>query len=320
MVLMDQRSQRGSALIGLGHYQPENIVTNDDLARKVDTNDEWIRTRTGIRERRIASESETVVDMGTAAARMALEDARIDDVSLVVVASTTLMDRSPNTAARVSAELGFAGPAVLDVNTACSGFEYALAIADQAISAGTAEHALVIGAEKLSGVTDWTDRRTCVLTADGAGAVVLGPSPEPTISPVVWGSVPGMLEAVVIDKETQIFSQDGRSVMRWVLTEAADQAKRVLDRAGLNPADIDVFAFHQANLRLLEPLARALGVTDGQVLIRDIEESGNTSAASVPLGLSKAWHRGELPRGGRAFLFGFGGGFTFAGQVVTLPV
>ncbi len=319
MPIQQPSTQHGSRITGLGHYQPEKILTNFDIAKMVDTNDEWIQTRTGIVERHIAAEDETVADMAVAAARMALEDAGIDDVDMVVVASTTSTERSPNTAGRVSQRLGFSSPAIMDINTACSGFEYAVGIADQAIRAGSAESAVVIGSETLSKVTDWTDRRTCILTADGAGAVVLQKSEEPKVSQTLWGSVPSMADAVIIAGDPSTFTQDGRQVMRWAFTDAAKQARKVVDAAGMTIDEIDVFAFHQANLRLIEPLAKALKVTDEQVLIQDVVESGNTSAASVPLGLSKYWHRGDLPRGGMALLLGFGGGFTYAGQVVQLP-
>ncbi|WP_231580883.1 MULTISPECIES: beta-ketoacyl-ACP synthase 3 [unclassified Leucobacter] len=310
---------RGSRLLGLGHFQPERIVTNEDIAAMVETNDEWIRSRTGIRERRIIGESDSVLSMAVAAARMAMDDAGVARVDLVVLASTTSEHRSPNAAGRVVAELGLDGAAAVDINTACSGFEYALGIAEQAVRTGSADTALVIGAEALSAFTDWTDRSTCVLTADGAGAVVVGVSDEPRISPVVWGTVPGLTEAVRIDGAPQLFSQDGRKIMRWALTGAAPIAERILDTAGVSAGEIDVFALHQANLRIIEPLTDALGASAQQIVIRDIEESGNTSAASVPLGLSKAWHRGELPRGGTVLLFGFGGGFAYAGQVAELP-
>ena len=257
--------------------------------------------------------------MAVAAARMALEDAGVSDVDMVIVASTTSETRSPNGAARVSAELGFSGPAVLDINTACSGFEYAVALADQSISAGVAQTALVIGSETLSRITDWTDRATCVLTADGAGAVVLGATDNPGVSPVIWGSVPEMADAVVVEGQPPVFSQNGRTVMRWALKDSVREAERVMERAGVTIDDVDVLAFHQANLRIIEPLAKGLGATERHVVLHDVEYSGNTSAASVPLALSKAWHAGELPRGGRALLFGFGGGFTYAGQVVRLP-
>jgi 3-oxoacyl-[acyl-carrier-protein] synthase III len=310
---------RGSALLGLGHFQPANVMTNHDIEKLVDTNDEWIRTRTGIIERHIATEDDDTTSMAVAAAKMALADSGVSDVDLVIVASTTSETRSPNGAARVSAQLGFTRPAVIDINTACSGFEYAVALADQSISAGVAETALVIGSETLSRVTDWTDRATCVLTADGAGAVVLGASAEPKVSPVHWGSVPELADAVVVEGTPPVFSQNGRNVMRWALTSSVKEAKVVLAKAGVTMDDIDVLAFHQANLRIIEPLAKGLGATERHIVLHDIEVSGNTSAASVPLALSKAWHAGELPRGGRALLFGFGGGFTFAGQVVQLP-
>ncbi|WP_129358219.1 MULTISPECIES: beta-ketoacyl-ACP synthase III [Micrococcaceae] len=319
MPIAHTSAQHGSKVVGLGHFQPEKVLTNFDIAKMVDTSDEWIQSRTGIVERHIASEDESVADLAVGAARMALEDAGLHDVDLVVLASTTATDRSPNTAGRVSQRLGFTAPAIMDVNTACSGFEYAMGIADQAIRAGSAETALVIGSEKLSAVTDWTDRRTCILTADGAGAVVLQKSEEPQVSQTIWGSVPSMADAVVIHGDPEFFTQDGRQVMRWAFTDAAKQAHKVLDAAGLSLEDIDVFAFHQANLRLVEPLAKALKATDEQIVIKDVIESGNTSAASVPLGLSKYWHRGDLPRGGMALLLGFGGGFAFAGQVVRLP-
>lgn len=310
---------RGSRLVGLGHAQPEHVMTNDDIAQLVETNDEWITQRTGIRERRIAQEQDTVLSMAVDAARMALADAGRTHVDFVVVASTTTTHRSPNTAGKIVEALGLDGAGALDVNSACSGFEYAMGVADNAVRAGSAESALVIGAEALSRFTDWTDRSTCVLTADGAGAAVIEASSEPRISPTVWGTIPGMTNAVRIGGEPQLFSQDGQTVFRWAVTGSSKCAKKVLERAGVTMDDIDVLAFHQANLRIIEPLAKALGATDRHVVLRDVQVSGNTSAASVPLALSKAWHAGELPRGGRALLFGFGGGFAYAGQVAYLP-
>lgn len=316
---MKKRIWRGSALLGLGHYQPEKVLTNEDLATMVDTNDEWIRSRTGIRERRIAAETDTIVSMGVAASRMAMQDAGVDSVDLVVLATISGETLSPNHAAKIAEELGLQGPAVIDINTACSGFEYALGVADHAISLGTAQRALVVASEALTRITDWTDRSTCVLTADGAGAVVLGPSEEPRISEVVWGSVPGLGDAVVVKGQPRMFSQNGGSVMRWALRDSVKQAREVLERADMSMDDIDVLAFHQANMRIIEPLAKGLGATERHIVLRDVEVSGNTSAASVPLALSKAWHAGDLPRGGQALLFGFGGGFAYAGMVAQLP-
>lgn len=316
---MKNRVCRGSALLGLGHYQPEKVLTNQDLEKLVETSDEWIVTRTGIRERRIAEEHDDVVSMGVAAARMALEDAGVDSVDLVILTSVSADALSPNTAAKIAVELGLDGPGVIDVNTACSGFEYALALADQAISTGSSERALVIASETLTRITDWTDRSTCVLTADGAGAAVVGASEETHVSPVVWGSEPKLAEAVVVSGNPRLFSQNGAGVMRWALTSSVKIAKQILAKAEVAKEEIEVFAFHQANLRIIEPLAKGLGATEDQVVLKDVEVSGNTSAASVPLALSKAWHRGELPRGGRTLLFGFGGGFAYAGMVADLP-
>lgn len=313
---------RGSRILGFGHHQPARVLDNAELSTMVDTNDEWIVTRTGIQTRHIAGEGDTVTSMATEAGRNALADAGVDptSVDLVVVASTTHHDRAPYTAGRVAAALGMAnGPAPIDINTACSGFEYAMGIADQAIRTGSADTALVIGSEKLSGIVDWSDRSTCVLVGDGAGAALLGVAETPEIGPVSWGSVPHLERAVVVEGQPERFSQEGRSIYRWAITEAAGHARKVVEQAGLTMDDIGVFAFHQANLRIIEPLVAALG-GEAKYVVRDVVESGNTSAASVPLGLSKAWSRGELPEGVPALLFGFGGGFAHAGQVVTTPV
>jgi len=314
----------GTEIAGLGHAQPARVMDNHELEGMMDTSDEWIRQRTGIVTRHIAGEGETVVDLAIPAARMALADSGVaaQDIDLVVVATTTAAERSPNTAGRVAQALGLGGdgrgPAIMDVNTACSGFEYALGVADQAIRSGNASHAIVVGAETLSAVTDWTDRATAVLTADGAGAAVVRPSDTPRISPVVWGSEGGMTDAVRISPPSGSFYQNGREVLRWALTKAPERAREIVARAGLSLDDIQVLAAHQANLRIIEPLAEALGLAD-RIVITDVTESGNTSAASVPLGLSKWWHAGKIPADVPALLFGFGGGFTYAGMVAMTP-
>lgn len=322
MPRMDTPALRGSRILGFGHHQPARILTNDELSTMVDTNDEWITTRTGIKTRRIAGPDDTVTSMAIEAGRNAIADAGLEpsDIGLVIVASTTHRDRAPYTAGRVAAALGMAnGPAPIDINTACSGFEYAMALADQSIRVGASDTALVIGSETLSSIADWTDRSTCVLVGDGAGAAVLGASDTAEIGPVSWGSVPHLNEAVLVTKDPEYFTQQGRSIYRWAITEAAGHARAVVAAAGMTLDDIEVFAFHQANLRIIEPLVEALGGQD-KFVVRDVVESGNTSAASVPLGLSKAWSRGELPEGAATLLFGFGGGFAHAGQVVRTPV
>lgn len=312
----------GSRIVSLGHYQPSRVVTNDEIAQLVDTNDEWIRDRVGIVTRRIA-DGETVSDMATAAAAKALANSGLTaaDIDLVVVATCTSIDRSPNVACRVAAKLGINAPGAFDVNTACSGFSYALATADHAIRAGAARHAIVIGAEKLSDFTDWTDRSTCIIFADGAGAAVLSATAEDEpagIGPVVWGSVPEKSDAVRIEGWRPYIQQEGQTVFRWATTALAPLARQACERAGVAPEELAAFVPHQANTRIIDGIAKRLGATNA-IIAKDIVESGNTSAASVPLALSKLVERREIPSGAPILLFGFGGGLTYAGQVVRCP-
>ncbi|MBB5117043.1 3-oxoacyl-ACP synthase [Streptomyces eurocidicus] len=310
----------GSRVLALGHYQPARVLTNDELAAMVDTSDEWIRSRVGIRTRRVAEPDETVASMATEAAGKALANSGLaaDAIDLVLVATCTADDRSPNTAARVAAALGLAAPATMDVNVVCSGFTHALASADHAIRAGAATNALVIGVEKFTSVADWTDRTTCVLVGDGAGAAVVTASDEPGIGPVVWGSVPGMGHAVRIEGTPSRFAQEGQSVYRWATTQLPPIARRVCERAGVAPEELAAVVLHQANLRIIEPVARKLGAVNA-IVATDVTESGNTSAASIPLALSKLVARGEIPHGAPVLLFGFGGNLSYAGQVIRCP-
>lgn len=313
-------SAPGSRAIAVGHHQPARIVDNVELSRTVETTDDWIRTRTGIVTRHIADE-ETVPDLATAAARHALAAGGIDpdSIDLVMVASTTSEHRSPNVAGLLAVEVGAGSAAVVDVNVACSGFVHALALADMSIRSGAAGRALVVGAERFSAFTDPTDRSTCVLTADGAGAMVLEASATPGVGPVAWGSDPDMVQAVRISPPTHLFAQDGRAVYRWALTHGATHARRALELADVDVADIEVLVTHQANLRIIEPMAVQLGLDPDAVVVTDVIDSGNTSAASIPLGLSRWWHDGRVPGDALALLFGFGGGFGFASTVITTP-
>jgi 3-oxoacyl-[acyl-carrier-protein] synthase-3 len=312
----------GSRILSMGHYQPARVLTNDDLAAMVDTNDQWIRDRVGIVTRRIA-DTESVADMATAAAGKALAGSGLEaaDIDLVVVATCSAVDRSPNIACRVAAKLGIGAPAAYDVNTACSGFSYAMATADHAVRAGAARNAIVIGAEKLSDFTDWTDRSTCILFGDAAGAAVItgvGAGETPGIGPVLWGSVPERSDAVRIEGWRPYIQQEGQQVFRWATTALAPLALEAISRAGFEPADIKAFISHQANLRIIEGIAKRLKLPDA-IVAKDVVESGNTSAASVPLALSKLIERHEIPSGAPVLLFGFGGGLTYAGQVVRCP-
>ncbi|AYC37421.1 beta-ketoacyl-ACP synthase III [Streptomyces griseorubiginosus] len=310
----------GSRIAAVGHYQPAKVLTNEDLAALVDTSDEWIRSRVGIRTRHIAGPDEPVDELAAHAAAKALAAAGLApaDIDLVLVATSTAVDRSPNMAARVASRLGIPSPAAMDVNVVCAGFTHALATADHTVRAGAATRALVIGADKMSAVTDWSDRTTCVLVGDGAGAAVVEGADVPGISPVLWGSVPEMGHAVRIEGEPARFAQEGQSVYRWATTKLPALARQACERAGLTPSDLAAVVLHQANLRIIEPLAEKIGAVNA-VVARDVTESGNTSAASIPMAFSKLVEQGEISSGDPVLLFGFGGNLSYAGQVVRCP-
>ncbi len=321
----------GTRIVSLGHYQPARVMTNAELEAIVETSDEWIRSRVGIETRRIAGPDETVDEMAAQAAEKALAASgfEADEIDLVIVATCTGLDRSPTMSARVAARLGLSGPALLDINVVCAGFTHALAVADHTIRAGSATKALVIGADKMSDVTDWQDRTVCVLVGDGAGAAVVAASDEAQIGPVHWGSMPQMSHAVRIEvgrsadgtpdaSSTPVFAQDGQSVYRWATTQLPKIARRACEAGGLAPEDLAAVVFHQANLRIIEPMAARLGAVNA-VIARDVVESGNTSAASIPLALSKLVERGEIASGAPVLLFGFGGNLSYAGQVIRCP-
>ncbi|MEU8618433.1 beta-ketoacyl-ACP synthase III [Streptomyces sp. NPDC048623] len=312
----------GTRIAALGHYQPAKVLTNDDLAALVDTSDDWITSRVGIRTRHVAGPEEPVDELAAHAAGKALAAAGLGpgDIDLVLVATSTAIDRSPNTAARVAARLGMGSPATMDLNVVCAGFTHALATADHTVRAGAARRALVIGADKMTDIVDWTDRSTCVLVGDGAGAAIVEATETDTgaIGPVLWGSVPEMGHAVRIEGTPPRFAQEGQSVYRWATQQLPALARQACERAGVRPEELTGVVLHQANLRIVEPLAAKIGAVNA-VVARDVVDSGNTSAASVPLALAKLVERGELPSGGPVLLFGFGGNLSYAGQVVRVP-
>ncbi|WP_018685993.1 beta-ketoacyl-ACP synthase III [Actinokineospora enzanensis] len=314
----------GSRIAALGHHQPASVRTNADLEAMVDTNDAWIRQRTGIATRRIAGADESVTDLAAEAAAKALAASGLapDEIGLVTVATCSAIDRCPSIAAQVAARLGIPNAVCYDLNNGCAGFCTALACADHSIQAGAARHALVIGAEKMSDITDWTDRTTCVLLGDGAGAAILSATDDPTtaIGPVVWGSDPTRATLVrLMDAWQPRFAQEGQAVFRWATGELPDIARETCHRAGIPLTDLAGVVTHQANLRIIESLTRRLDLAENTVIARDVVESGNTSAASVPLALSKLHERGDLPTGRPVLLFAFGGGLSWAGQIITCP-
>ena len=308
----------------MGGYQPGNVVTNDDLAAVMDTNDAWIRSRVGVASRRIAGPDETVADMAVAAAGKAVAGSGVpvSDIDLVIVATCSTESLIPNVSATVAARLGIAAPGAYDLNAACAGFCYALASASDSIRAGTARHVLVIGAEKMSAWIDPADRSTRIIFADGAGAAVVGPVADPAdpagIGPVVWGSNGGIADRIHIKDRNSFLFQEGQAVFRWATTELYPTALEACERAGVRPEDLAAFIPHQANLRIVEALARKIGVPRDRVA-DDIINAGNTSSASIPLALARMTERGELVSGMPVLLLGFGAGMCYAGQVVTVP-
>jgi 3-oxoacyl-[acyl-carrier-protein] synthase-3 len=296
-------------------------VTNVDLiARGVDSDDEWIKSRVGIAERRWADPDETVVDMAEAAASKAIAASGIGttDIDLVIVASCTMPTPVPAAAPQLAARLGIGAPGAFDVNSGCSGFVYALNVASAAVATGQAHNALVVGAERFSGWLDMTDRSTCIILADGAGAAVVGPADEAGFGPVVWGSDGEQHDAVAIDQRTKTFRQEGQAVYRWATSQMAGVALAACERAAIEPAALAAFVPHQANLRIIEAIARRLNAPN-VVVARDIVTSGNTSAASIPLALSRMVERGEIPSGAPVLILGFGSGLAYAAQVVIAP-
>jgi 3-oxoacyl-[acyl-carrier-protein] synthase-3 len=318
------RGAHAARILALGEHRPSTVVTNDDLSLRVDTDDEWIRSRVGIESRRIAGPDESVMDMAVAAGGKAIAASGLlpADIDLVIVATCSMETQIPNAAAQVAYRLGIECPGAFDVNAACAGFCYSLALAADLIRAGTARNALVIGAEKMSHWVDWTDRNTCVLFGDGAGAAVVGPvaDPEqpPGIGPVVWGSVGALAEKIGIADRFSKLRQDGQRVFWWATAELPPIAQLACERAGVDPGQLVAFVPHQANLRIIDGLAKRIGAPQALVA-HDVVETGNTSAASVPLALSRMLASGDVPSGSPILLFGFGAGLSYAAQIVIAP-
>jgi 3-oxoacyl-[acyl-carrier-protein] synthase-3 len=313
----------GARVLAFGGYQPARVVTNDELAQTVETDDAWIRSRVGIASRRIAGPDETVADMAVQAGGKALAGSGLSpaDVDLVIVATCTPEVQIPNVSATVARRLGIVAPGAYDLNAACAGFCYALASAADSVRAGTARNVLVIGAEKLSQWVDWTDRSTCIIFADGAGAAIVGPAEEgeaPGIGPVYWGSDGDLADKICIKDRNSFIFQEGQAVFRWATSALAPIALKACEKAGVDPTELAAFVPHQANLRIVEAIARKIGAPQA-IVANDIVNAGNTSSASIPLALSRMIERGEVQSGAKALLIGFGAGMCYAAQVITVP-
>ncbi len=323
---------RRSILTGTGSWLPEKILTNDDLAKIVDTSDEWIRTRTGIRQRHIAAEGELTSDLAIRAAERALEAAGRDasDIDMILVATSTPDNTFPATATTVQAGLGIThgGPA-FDLQAVCSGFVYALATADSFIRSGAANRVLVIGAETFSRILDWSDRGTCVLFGDGAGAVVLeaeegrGDISDRGILSTRIHADGRQKDLLYVDggpSSTQTVGHlrmKGREVFRHAVVRIAEVMQEVMEETGIGPDDIALFVPHQANIRILEGTARKIGLDRDKVYIT-VDRHGNTSAASIPLALDEAVRKGRVGKGDLVLMEAMGGGFTWGASLVRL--
>jgi len=314
-----------SRIVGTGSYLPPRIVTNRDLATRVDTSDEWIVSRTGIRQRHIADERATSSDLALEAARAALAAAGTSpgDLDLIIVATSTPDYVFPSTACLLQAKLGVRGCAAFDVQAVCSGFVYALAVADGFVRSGQSRNALVIGAEVFSRILDWNDRATCVLFGDGAGAVVLRADDRPGVHASVLhadGSLAGILAVpgnVCAGKivGSPFLTMDGPAVFKFAVRVLDEVARETVARCGMQLADIDWLIPHQANVRILDATAKRLGLPAEKVIVT-VDRHGNTSAASVPLALDLALRDGRIKRGHKVMLQGVGGGFTWGASLV----
>ena len=322
-------SIRRSVVVGCGHYLPPQIVTNADLAKRIDTSDEWIVERTGIRERRIAGPEETTSVLAAEAARAAMADAGLgpDDIDLIVLATATPDYTFPSTATQVQAALGITHGAAFDVHAVCSGFVYALATADNFLKAGSHRRALVIGAETFSRILDWEDRTTCVLFGDGAGALVLearegeGTLADRGVLSSHLRSDGRHLDKLHVDggpsktMTTGHLRMEGKEVFRHAVTNLAEIVEEAFRATGLQADDIDWFVPHQANRRIIDATARKLDVDPAKVVVT-VDRHGNTSAASIPLAVSEAYGDGRIKKGDLVLLEAMGGGFTWGSALI----
>jgi beta-ketoacyl-[acyl-carrier-protein] synthase III len=331
MTIQQPTALTNAAMLGLGVYRPERVVTNDEICEVLDSSDEWIQTRSGIRTRRFAGPEETLIGMSTAAAERALAAAgvRADQVGCVIVATSTHPEHTPASAPQVATALGSTA-AAFDISAGCAGFCHALNLAASMVRSGAESYVLVIGAEQLSRFMDPTDRGTAFIFADGAGAVVVGPSEVAGIGPAAWGSDGSQAHVITqtpsclgghsaSTADHPVVQMEGTAVFRWAPFAMADVAHEALRLAGVSVDDLDAFIPHQANLRITQTLARNIKLPESVAVATDITESGNTSAASVPLAIEAMLRQEEASVGDTALLIAFGAGLSYAGQVVTLP-
>jgi 3-oxoacyl-[acyl-carrier-protein] synthase III len=312
---------RAAALRGLGVHRPALREDNTAVARRTGSSDEWIRERSGIVTRGVAAPDETVVEMAVSAGGKALAAAGVDpsDVGLVLVATCTLTQPVPGASATVASRLGAVRSGAVDLGAACAGFTYGLSLAADTVRGGSADHVLVVGSERFSDIVDPHDRGTAFLFGDGAGAAVVSLTEADGVFPAVWASDGGSAGVLRTDGAPPVLRMEGRAVYRWATTSVPDLCRRAVAAAGMQLADLAAFVPHQANLRITEAVVRSLRLPESVVVARDVVDSGNTSAASVPLALDRLVEAGQVRRGDPVLLAGFGAGLTAAAQVVLCP-
>lgn len=329
-ILKDAPATPHARISGVGGYRPKRVVPNAELVDRIDSSDEWIRERSGIIERRWAGPDEGVIDMSEWATRPALEMAGItgEDLDCVIVATISHPYQTPAAAPLLAERLG-SKAAAFDISAACAGYCHGIALANDMVRAGTAEHVLVVGVERLSDFTSKDDRGTAFIFGDGAGAAVVSRSETPGIGPTVWGS-DGAQWDVISQTESwiDVHEQDlgwphigmaGQTVFRWAVWGMAPVAQEAMDRAGITADQLDAFIPHQANVRIIDAMVKQLKIPDTVAIARDIAYTGNTSAASIPLAAERMLREGEIPSGSLALQIGFGAGLAYAAQVVVLP-
>ena len=319
-------------LLSVGAYRPERVVTNAELCQNIDSSDEWIYSRTGIKTRRFAARDETVASMSIEAARQAISNAALQatDIDGVIVATSTQFYQTPASAPTVASGLGATGVPAFDISAGCAGFGYAVGVAADMIRGGSVAKMLVIGSEKLSPTVDMLDRSNCFIFADGAAAVVVGETPAQGIGPTVWGSDGEQAKAIRQDIDWITYTEnptgprpflrlEGSAVFRWAAFEMGKVGRQAMDAAGVRSDQIDVFIPHQANARINEVLAKNLDLRPDAIVANDIEHTGNTSAASIPLAMAELLATGASKPGDLALLIGYGAGLSYAAQVVRMP-
>ncbi|KGN34592.1 3-oxoacyl-ACP synthase [Knoellia sinensis KCTC 19936] len=316
---------------GVGAYRPRRVVPNSEIVEAIDSSDEWIQERSGIKTRYRAEDGESVIEMSAEASRGALEMAGLEpsDVDAVLVATVTHPYQTPAAAPALAQVLGMSSPAAFDISAACAGYCHGISLASDMVRGGSAQNVLVVGVERLSDFTSPTDRGTAFIFGDGAGAAIVSASDTPGIGPTVWGSEGDKWDVIAQnDSWVEVRDQDlgwptigmqGQSVFRWAVWGMAPVAQKALDAAGVTADQLDAFIPHQANVRIIDAMCKQLKMPEHVVVARDIVETANTSAASVPLATERLLREGLVPRGGLALQIGFGAGLVYAAQVVELP-